>query len=45
MLGKKLVITSVLTVVATLVTVVLRAVGADSVAVFILSAIALAGLA
>jgi Ca2+:H+ antiporter len=45
LLGKKLVITSVLTVVAMAITIVLRAVGADSVAVFILSAVALAGLA
>jgi Ca2+:H+ antiporter len=45
MLGRKVVITLVVTVVATVVTILLRAAGANSVLVFILSAIALAGLA
>jgi Ca2+:H+ antiporter len=45
LLGKKVLITFVVTVVATVVTIVLRVAGANSVLVFILSAVALAGLA
>src|SRR5205823_10079253 len=45
MLGKKVVITGAVTVIGTAVTLILKALEAGSVLVFILSAIALAGLA
>jgi len=45
MFGRKVLITVVVTLLATVITLVLKSLGADSVLVFILSAIALAGLA